>query len=55
LSAAGPLLVGETKQEIKDKLRELNNPTLSMPPWSGTEKELDAIAEFLITVRPEKP
>jgi cytochrome bd-type quinol oxidase subunit 1 len=53
MSAVGPLLYGESKEQIANKLRHLNVPTLSMPPWSGTEEEIDALAEFLLTVRPE--
>ncbi|MDR1964605.1 MAG: cytochrome ubiquinol oxidase subunit I [Planctomycetaceae bacterium] len=55
LSAAGPLLYGESKEKIVEKLRTLNKPVVSMPPWSGTAEELDALAEFLLTVRPDKP
>ncbi len=55
MSAAGPLLVGEDKQRIMDKIRTLNEPTFSMPPWSGTEEELDALSEYLLTIRPEMP
>jgi cytochrome bd-type quinol oxidase subunit 1 len=51
LSAAGPLLYGESKEKIVEKIRSLNKPTISMPPWSGSEEELDALAEFLMTVR----
>jgi cytochrome bd-type quinol oxidase subunit 1 len=51
LSAIKPLLSGENdKTIIKNKVRLLNKPVISMPPWSGTEKELDDLAEFLITV-----
>jgi len=53
MSAVGPLLYGESKEQITDKIQHLNVPTLSMPPWCGTDEELDALAEFLITIRPE--
>jgi mono/diheme cytochrome c family protein len=53
VSAVGPLLYGESKERIADKIRLLNAPTLSMPPWSGTEEELDALADFLISIRPD--
>ena len=53
MSAVGPLLYGESKERIVENVRHLNIPTLSMPPWSGTEEELDALAEFLLTIRPE--
>lgn len=55
LSAIGPLLVGEDKQQIMKTIRRLNEPTLSMPPWCGTEEELDDLAEYLLTVRPDYP
>ncbi len=55
MSALGPLLVGEDKQRIMDKIRTLNEPTFSMPPWCGTEDELEALAEYLLTIRPEMP
>ncbi|MDR1477372.1 MAG: cytochrome c [Planctomycetaceae bacterium] len=48
LSAIVPLLSGEDdKKVIKDKLRLLNKPVISMPPWTGTEEELDDLADFL--------
>jgi cytochrome bd-type quinol oxidase subunit 1 len=51
LSAVKPLLSGEEdKKIIKDKIRLLNKPVISMPPWSGAETELDDLAEFLIKV-----
>jgi cytochrome bd-type quinol oxidase subunit 1 len=53
ISAVGPLMYGKSREQISDKLRHLNIPTLSMPPWSGTEEELDVLADFLLTVRPD--
>ena len=53
MSAVGPLLYGESKERIAEKIRHLNTPTLSMPPWSGTDEELDALADFLFSVRRE--
>jgi len=53
MSAVGPLLYGESRERIADKIRHLNTPTLSMPPWCGTDEELDALVEFLVSVRPE--
>ena len=53
MSAAGPLLYGKSRERIADRIRYLDTPVLSMPPWSGTEDELDALVEFLLTVRPE--
>ncbi|MDR1289562.1 MAG: cytochrome ubiquinol oxidase subunit I [Planctomycetaceae bacterium] len=55
LSAIVPLLSGEDdKTIIKNKLRQLNKPVISMPPWSGTEAELDDLSEFLRTISREK-
>jgi len=53
VSAVAPLLYGKSKERIADQLRHLNSPTLSMPPWSGTEEERDALADFLVTIRRE--
>jgi cytochrome bd-type quinol oxidase subunit 1 len=54
LSAIKPLLSNEDqKDRIKEKLRSLNKPVISMPPWSGTEAELDDLAEFLISISKE--
>jgi mono/diheme cytochrome c family protein len=53
MSAVGPLLYDKSKERIAERIRYLDSPTLSMPPWSGTEKELDALAEFLTTIRRE--
>ncbi|MDR0522586.1 MAG: cytochrome ubiquinol oxidase subunit I [Planctomycetaceae bacterium] len=52
MSAVGPLLYGESKEQIADKLRHLNIPVVSMPVWSGTDAELEALAEFLVSIRP---
>jgi cytochrome bd-type quinol oxidase subunit 1 len=52
LSAVGPLLYGENKEKIVETIKNLNQPNISMPPWSGTDEELDALAEFLLTVQP---
>ena len=52
LSAVGPLLYGESKEKIVEKIRHLNSPTLSMPPWCGTDEELDALGDFLVSIRP---
>ncbi|MDR0609668.1 MAG: cytochrome ubiquinol oxidase subunit I [Planctomycetaceae bacterium] len=51
LSAVGPLLYGESKEKIVETIKTLNQPTISMPPWCGTDEELDALAEFLMTVQ----
>jgi cytochrome bd-type quinol oxidase subunit 1 len=53
MSAVGPLLYGKSKERIAEKIQYLNIPTLSMPPWSGTDEELDVLADFLLTVRPD--
>jgi len=53
MSAVAPLLYGKNKEGIAERLRHLNSPTLSMPPWSGTEEELDVLADFLVTIRRE--
>ena len=53
MSAVGPLLYGESKERIAEKIRHLNAPTLSMPPWCGTDEELDALVDFLVSVRLE--
>ncbi len=55
MSAVGPLFVGEPKDRIKDFVRRLDEPVYSMPPWCGTEEELDDLAEFILTIRPEMP
>jgi len=52
-SAVGPLLYGKSKERIVETIRHLDTPTLSMPPWSGTDEELDALADFLVTIRRE--
>jgi cytochrome bd-type quinol oxidase subunit 1 len=52
MSAAGPLLYGESKEQIKEKIKHLNVPVVSMPPWCGTDAELDALADYLVSIRP---
>jgi mono/diheme cytochrome c family protein len=47
-------LYGESKEKIAETIKNLNQPAISMPPWCGTDEELDALAEFLTTVRPAK-
>ncbi|MGL4593913.1 MAG: c-type cytochrome [Thermoguttaceae bacterium] len=54
ISAVGPLLFGETPERIKNRLNPLNEPVLSMPPWCGTDEELDDLVKFLMSVRHEK-
>ncbi|MDR3233700.1 MAG: cytochrome ubiquinol oxidase subunit I [Planctomycetaceae bacterium] len=51
LSPAGLLVYGESKEKVKDKIRSLNVPVSSMPPWCGTENELDALADYLLSLR----
>jgi len=53
MSAVGPLLYGQSKERIVEEVRHLNSSVLSMPPWSGTDEELDALADFLVSIRPE--
>jgi hypothetical protein len=53
MSAVGPLLYGESKERITEHIRHVNVPVGSMLPWCGTEDELDALAEFLVSVRQE--
>ena len=53
MSAVGPLLYGKSKERITETIRHLDVPVLSMPPWCGTEEELDLLVEFLLTIRPE--
>jgi len=53
MSAVGPILYGESAERIADKIRHMGVPTLSMPPWCGTDEELDALVEFLMSVRQE--
>ncbi|GHT35181.1 hypothetical protein FACS189427_03920 [Planctomycetales bacterium] len=55
MSAAGPLLLGLNKEKIADKMRNLNESVISMPPWAGTEDELDCLSEYLVSIRPERP
>ncbi|MDR3182441.1 MAG: cytochrome ubiquinol oxidase subunit I [Planctomycetaceae bacterium] len=54
LSPAGLLVYGEDKAKIKDKIRSLNVPVASMPPWCGTEAELDALADYLLSVNSKR-
>jgi cytochrome bd-type quinol oxidase subunit 1 len=55
LSAVSPLLYGESKEKMTETIKNLNRPALSMPAWSGTDEELDALAEFLMTIRRKEP
>ena len=54
MSAVGPLLYGESKERIAERIRHLNAPVLSMLPWCGTDEELDDLADFLISIRPNE-
>ena len=53
MSAVGPLLYGKSKERITEEIRHLNSSVLSMPPWSGTEDEIDILVNFLISIRPQ--
>ena len=55
MSAIGPILYGESKERIANQIRHMHVPTFSMPPWCGTEEELDILADFLVTIRHEPP
>ncbi len=54
-SALGPLLIGENKGAIAARIRRLNEPVISMPPWCGTDADAEILAEFLESIRPERP
>ncbi|MGL6225097.1 MAG: cytochrome ubiquinol oxidase subunit I [Thermoguttaceae bacterium] len=54
-SSVGPLLVGESAESIAAKIRRLNEPVFNMPPWCGTDEESQVLAEYLETIRPERP
>ncbi len=54
-SAVGPLLVGLSKEQIAEKVKHLNEPVINMPPWCGNDEEADWLAEYLLTIRPDRP
>ena len=54
-SAIAPMLIGETKESIAARVKRLNEPVISMPPWCGTESDAALLAEYLESIRPEMP
>ncbi|MGL6195977.1 MAG: c-type cytochrome [Thermoguttaceae bacterium] len=50
-SALGPLFFGETREAIAKRVKHLNEPTISMPPWCGTDTDAELLAEYLETIR----
>ena len=45
------LTYGETKEQIAEKIKHLNKPNVSMPPWCGTDEEADQLAEYLVSIQ----
>ncbi|MCL2347333.1 MAG: cytochrome ubiquinol oxidase subunit I, partial [Planctomycetaceae bacterium] len=53
-SAAGPLLYGSNKQELREFVKNLNRRVKSMPPWCGNDAEAEMLAEYLVTIAPQR-
>lgn len=51
LSALSLLTYGETKEQIAEKIKHLDKPNVSMPPWCGTDEEADQLAEYLVSIQ----
>jgi len=54
-SAVAPLLRGWNRQMIHDLIVDLDQAPFFMPPWCGTEAEVELIADYLETIAPERP
>ena len=54
-SAIAPMLIGETKESIAARVKRLNEPVISMPPWCGTDTDAELLAEYLESIRPDFP
>ena len=40
-----------TKEQIAEKIKHLDKPNVSMPPWCGTDEETDQLAEYLVSIQ----
>ncbi len=54
-SAAGRLLQGRRPALIADLVREMETVHFFMPPWAGTEEEVQLITDYLVTIAPPRP
>ncbi|MGQ9563078.1 MAG: cytochrome ubiquinol oxidase subunit I [Thermogutta sp.] len=54
-SAVGPILFSRPKPMLVDMIRHLHETHYFMPPWSGTAEEAEVLADYLLTIAPERP
>lgn len=54
-SAVGPILFSRPRPMLVDMIRHLHETHYFMPPWSGTPEEAELLADYLLTLAPERP
>lgn len=54
-SAVGPILFSRPRPMLVDMIRHLHETHYFMPPWSGTSEEAELVADYLLTLSPERP
>lgn len=54
-SAVGPILFSRPRPMLVDMIRHLHETHYFMPPWSGTAEEAEVLADYLLTIAPERP
>ena len=54
-SAAVNVMRGWNRELILDTVLNLDRAQFFMPPWTGTREEAEALADFLLSIRPPRP
>jgi len=54
-SAVGPILFSRPRPMLVDMIRHVHETHYFMPPWSGTSEEAEVLADYLLTIAPERP
>ena len=54
-SAVGPLVQGWSRPMILDLVRNLDKHRFTMPPWCGRDEEADLLADYIISIAPQRP
>jgi cytochrome bd ubiquinol oxidase subunit I len=53
-SAAGPLLRGRPRDQVRDLIAHLDT-YIFMPPWAGTSEEAELLTDYLMEIAPPRP
>lgn len=53
-SAAGPLLRGRSREQVRSLIDHLDTYVF-MPPWAGTTEEAEILTDYLMSIAPPRP